>query len=386
MKMMILINKTKIILRLALILGALSCQSPLLRHVSDDISEAILTGNQSFTRSGYQKFDISDSLQLSQTESIGGLPYFSFLQYSGKLIYTTHNGRLYFTSLNDIEDTRRTQVGVGIGAAPTLNNTTLFIPILKGKTGLVAYDIIKGSVIWEIQGKFSQSSPVIYKKLVIHASTDGSVAGYDIGTQLRKWEINFNDRILNNLALVDNKLIVVTQNGTIRSYNPGNGSLNWSIHVKDAYYASPVINSSSLFIAGYSGSITKIDLNSGNTLNTFRTHVPIYYTPACDGNFLYIPQADGQLLKLDTGHLQKQWIQQLEGPFTTAPLVSNSEIYLGTASRKMYRLNKTNGSVKQTFELDGRPRSQPIYHQGTIYISYEPDYLATLSAGAKSEN
>ena len=363
----------------------LSCQAPVIKNIYSDSSNSIITANHSYTRSGFQKFNLGDSLRITQTKSLNGLPYFSFLQYSGELIYTTHNGKLYFTQLNDFYNTRNTQIAVGIGAAPTIHNKTLFIPVNKGKYGLVAYDITSAKYQWELSGKFSQSSPIVNNNLVIHTSTDGSVGAYDIDYADRKWEINIDDRILNNLALAANNLVVLTQNGTIRSYNPNSGSLNWSLQIDDAFYASPVVNSSFVFVAGYKGTITKIDLLKGDILNSYHTQVAIYQTPALDDSFLYVPKANGHLTALDIKNLNEQWTLELEGPFTTSPLVSNSEVIIGTATRKMYRVNKINGTVIQVIELEGRPRSQPVYHENKIYISYEPDYLAILSSGRNIE-
>jgi outer membrane protein assembly factor BamB len=98
-----------------------------------------------------------------------------------------------------------------------------------------------------------------------------------------------------------------------------------------------------------------------------------------DNENLYIGCGDGQLKALDINSLENNWIQQLDGPVTAAPLVSTSEVILGTASRKLYRINKKGGQIIQKILLDGRPRSQPVYHKQKIYIAYEPDYLAVLS-------
>ena len=370
-------NKAKFLYTILLL--TISCQPPVIRNFNPDQPKAILTADQSYSRNGFQDFEIHDSLKIVETESLGGLPYFSFLQYSGELIYTTHNGRLYFTNLSDFDDTRKTQMGAGIGTAPTISGSMLYIAVNRGKNGLVAYDMLAGKEKWQLKGELSQSSPIVTNKLVIHASTLGAITAYDTESGERKWRAEIDDRILNNLAFSNNNVIVLTQNGTLRSYNPDSGSLNWSVKLDDAFYASPVIDSTSIFIAGYKGKITKIDLLQGTILNSVQIKTPVYQTPAMDNNYLYVGCGNGQLKAFAIHTMTERWSQQLDGPVTAAPLASASEIILGTASGKLYRVSKTDGQVIQTILLDGRPRSQPVYNNQKIYIAYEPDYLAVLS-------
>jgi outer membrane protein assembly factor BamB len=378
-------KKIKTILLLTISLIPLSCQPPEIRVFNPDLSGAVLTAHQSYTRSGYQSFDLKDSLKIIQEESLGGLPYFSFLHYSGELIYTTHNGRLYFTGLNNFDDTRKTKIDEGIGTAPTISGSTLFIAVNRGKHGLIAYDMLKGKYLWQLEGQFSQSSPVVLGNRVIHATTFGAISAHDFITGERKWKVEINDRILNNLAYVRGSVIVLTQNGTLRSYNPENSSLNWSLSMHDAFYASPVVNSDNVYIASYNGNVSKIDLLKGIILKKAKLNSNIYMTPGLDDQSLYIGKGNGQLIALDHNTLEEKWSQSLEGPVTAAPLVSNTEIILGTASRKLYRITKKDGKIKQMIRLAGKPRSQPAYHDNKIYISYEPDYIAVLGSGSVNE-
>lgn len=373
---MLNIKKTNLLLTILLLI--ISCQPPVIRTFNTDLSGAVLTAQQSYTRSGYQSFDLNDSLKIISEESLGGLPYFSFLQYSGELIYTTHNGRLYFTGLDDFNDTRKTNIDEGIGTAPTISGSTLYIAVNRGKYGLIAYDMLQGEYLWQLEGQFSQSSPVVVDNLVVHATTFGAISAHDITTGNRKWKVEIDDRILNNLAYVRGSIVVLTQNGILRSYDPSNGTLNWALSMHDAFYASPVVNSDNVYIASYNGNVTRIDLQQGTILKKVIIGSNIYMTPGLDDQNLYIGKGNGQLATLDKNTLAEKWTQTLEGPVTTAPLVANTEIILGTGSRRLYRLTKEDGKIKQVIRLNGNPRSQPAFYKDRLYISYEPDYIAVM--------
>jgi outer membrane protein assembly factor BamB len=361
-----------------------SCQKPYIKEFITQPDKPIMTANQNFARNGLQEFVFQDSLKWLYSDGLKGLPYASYLQYSGKLIFTTHNGYLYFVSLNDFKNIRKTKIADGIGTTPSIHGKTLFISINKGDEGLVAYNMATGKTKWEIPGFLSQSSPVLTETKVIHASLNGNINAYNLLDGSNIWQIEYEDHILNDLALSENNLIVAGQNGNISNYNPETGVLKWSTQISDGIYASPVVNSQFAYISSYSGSVIQIDLDSGAIKKRINTNTEIYKTPVLDNKCFYAFLANGKILALDKSNLNLKWQQQLESPFSTSPLLGSMEIIAGTDSKKLYRLNKFTGEVIQVLKLEGRPRTQPIYYKNKLYISYEPDFLSVFSTNGES--
>jgi len=390
-KLIVNCNKTKAMdyskkLFYILILSVIiSCNKPLIKKIIPQPNIPVITANQNFARTGLQDFIIQDSLKITNSEDLSGLPFGSYLQYSGELIFITHNGYLYFVSLNDFDEVRKSHIADGFGTAPSIYGKTLFLAINKGKEGLIAYDMISGKLRWTIPGKLSQSSPVITEKYVIHASLSGSITAYNLLDGKSNWQVEYNDAILNNLALIENTLIAAGQNGTISSYNSETGILNWSLQTEEAIYASPVINSQFVYVATYSGTIIQIDLHSGNIENRFTAGVELYQTPVLDNQSLYIVLANGKMIALDKTNLKTKWQKHLDSPFAASPLLATLDILAGTESKKLYRINKFTGEILQTVKLEGRPRTQPIYYKNKIYLSYEPDILTILSTKEESD-
>ena len=363
----------------------LSCRKPIIKEFVLQPERPVITANQNFSRTGLQEFIIQDSLKILYSDDLIGLPFSSYLQYAGELIFTTHNGYLYFVSLNDFSDIRKTNIADGIGTAPSIHGKTLFLTVNKGDVGLIAYDMASGKIKWTIPGMLSQSSPVLTEMKVIHASINGSIIAYNILDGSRTWQVEYSGPILNNLAMTGKNLIVAGQDGNISNYNPETGVLNWALQLEGAIYASPVINSNFVFISTYSGSVIQIELNSGNIKNRFNGKVELFQTPVLDDQNLYILLANGKIIALDETNLNIKWQKQLDGPFSAPPLLASMEILVGTGSKKLYRLNKFTGDIIQILKLEGRPRAQPIYYKNKIYLSYEPDILTVLSTKRGSD-
>ena len=364
---------------------ATSCIYPKLGNTISESDNLIYTANNSFLRDSYQDFIVDDTLVFEKEEDLSGLPGTSFLQYSDKLLFTTRNGYLYISELNNIAKFTKKKLTIGIDATPTISDSILFIPVSKGNDGLIAYDMVNGSIVWELPGMFSQSSPLIFKNNVIHATLDGSIYALDIQTSETKWTIHLEDNIRNSLALVGNNLILATQNGLIRNYNAEKGTIKWSRKIEASVYATPVTDGNSIFIATYAGEIFKINMLSGDITSSVKKNEPIYLSPALDQDHLYVPLANGTLVKLDKSNLQTVWSANLQAPYSAGLLLSKNSIIAGTTLRGLFLVEKNTGNIIQRINLNGRLRTQATFYNDKIYISHESSMLQSYHFGEINE-
>jgi outer membrane protein assembly factor BamB len=379
-------KQTKVSVLFLFLILVLSCQKPLIKKIIPQPEKPIITALQSYTRDGYQDFNIHDSLKIIDSEDLHGLASPSFLKHSNELIFTTLNGHLYFVSLDDFSNSRDLSISAGIAAAPSLNGNTLYIAANKGEEGLFAYNVLTGKMRWELPGQLSNSSPIVTQNYVIHTSIDGYISAYHLNDGERAWQVDYKDPILNNLALIGENMIVASQNGKVSNYNPQSGYLNWTLNISEAVYASPVVNKNHIFIATYSGSIIQIETKAGIITHRFSGKSPIFKTPALDNATLYFLMANGKMIALDKSNLKQNWQTQLDGPASTPPLVTKEEILVGTESKIFYRLDKITGEILQSIKLPGRPGSQVAFYKDKIYLSYEPDFLVLFSTKAENND
>ncbi|MCB9057160.1 MAG: PQQ-binding-like beta-propeller repeat protein [Calditrichae bacterium] len=367
--------------------GIFSCKPAYLNKIiSEETNNQITTAFRDYLRNGFQQVSLPDSLVFVKEEDLRGLPYHSLLSYSGKLMFITHNGYLYFMDHDDFDDIRKSSLADGITAAPSIFENLMFIPVSKGKKGLLAYDLMTGDTKWEASGRFSQSTPVIYDTLVIHASLDGNIAAFGIQSGKKLWENQLGDKIVNSLTLAESNVIVASQNGIIRSYGAISGSLNWSLTLKESVYATPVANSKYVYICTYSGKIVSINIKTGNRHKEINTKNEILLSPVMDNSHLYIAQASGTIASYSIPDLKITWAKTLDGPYSSTPLLTLKDIFLATTSKHFYRLKKETGEIIMNKELEGRVRTQPVVYQNKLYIGYEPDYIAVFSEPGLSDD
>lgn len=331
----------------------------------------LLTSQISYERNSVISEELVPPLIQEWEEEYISLPNQGFTGVNNWLFFTTYNGYLAAIDIEDGDLRGKKNLGDASASPPTIHNNILYITFESGSSGLIAYDISRGRIIWEIEENFSRSSPIVTNDMVLFQTMKGEIFGLNYLNGKEIWKRSTQTDIRNSPALKNNTLVTVTQNGEVYALESSSGVILWRKELDQPIFASPVIENNRIYITTHSGNLFILNLNSGATINQKNIGVELYNSPTIDIDNIYIALSNGMLLALDKNTLFEKWRFLGEGPIAGAALASSTYLYLSTLGQYFYILEKKNGQLLQKIELSGRARSSPVIKQGKIMIACE---------------
>lgn len=343
------------------------------------LTEAYHTAAFNYQRNAVSSSEIAPPLEQQWDESLIALPSGGFTSAGDWLLFGTSNGYLGAASLSDGDMKGKRNLGDACAAPPTIWDHYIYQSYEDGKYGLLAYDILNGDKLWQIDEQFSSSSPVILNKRIYHQTVDGMVFCLQQDTGRMIWQKYLQQKVRNSLAYNEGVLIQASMSGNITALDRYTGGTIWTIDLKDPVFADPVISDNTVYIVNYAGYLFAIDLSNGKILHTRKFNVPLYHGPAIDGNQVYLGLSDGRIAKIDASTFSVLYTFAGEGPVSGPPLVTRSYIYFTTLSKYLYVLSRSNLTLLQEIEFDARLRSTPLIKDGKLVIACENNRVIALA-------
>lgn len=332
-----------------------------------------------FTNSGFQSFGIKDTLYFINDFTTSGNVQHKIKIYAGELVYATHNGRLNFTSLSDLDNTRKTELAKGVEAAPLISEGTLWLAGNKAKFGLQSYNMLTSKINWQIKGDRSVSTPILFKDKIIHATINGEVKAYEKQTGTVLWSVKTNGPVRNSLAMNQNGIFAANQKGEIRSINPNNGMTNWVLHTPAGFYAAPVLSTHGLYVVNYEGTLFHIEQKSGLIIQKIKLNRHVLNTPNLNNTQLIVTTTAGDIISFSSKTLQKQWHSKIKGPVAYQPLSGEKHLVLTTTDNLLFVLKRENGTVIQKRKIAGNAYASPVFFNSQIVVPAVQNRLLLFS-------
>ncbi|TFH02536.1 MAG: hypothetical protein E4H13_01735 [Calditrichales bacterium] len=353
---------------------AFSCSS---LRVSDEKKEASARASQnavatiSLSKNPIFYTDLVPPLTLAWEEEYISLPSNGFTPVGDVLFTGSYNGYVSGIDRRDGDLLGKKNLGDACAVPPSYYKGLLFQVFETGKSGLIAYDIKNGDILWEIRRNFSRSAPVIIEDKVYFQTLGGKIYCYYYLNGEVIWQDSLNQSIRNSPVFSDGSIISVTQSGEVFAFEYTSGSQMWKTDLKVPVFADPVIADNRLFVAAHSGTLFIIDLRTGKIGKTFASGKPFYYGPTVDNNLIFLAMSNGDILALDKDNLERKWLFEGEGPPAGPSVASPSYLYVSTLGKKLYILDKNSGVLIQEIDLSGRAQSGPLLFNGSLYLAVE---------------
>jgi len=336
---------------------------------NEPLVQPLLTLQNNYQRNALTNEEVAPPLVLQWEESLPSLPSKGFSASNNYILFGMANGYLAALELNDGKFLGKKNLGDACPTPPTIHKNIVFQSFETGKSGLIAYDIQAGSILWEIPGQFSTSSPVILDQRLFHQTAQGMVfcLNYQNGGFL--WQIYTGHEVRNALAYSNGILISAAADGFVTAIDHRSGIIIWRRSVAAPIFADPVIADSMVYLADYAGNMNILDLASGTVIDRIPFGVPLYHGPTVDQRRIYLGLSNGVFFILDKSSHKILYQFKGQGPISAPALVSESYIYYTTLARHLYVLKKSDGSLLQDIEFDGRARSTPIIKNSILVIA-----------------
>ncbi|MCP4485884.1 MAG: outer membrane protein assembly factor BamB [Gammaproteobacteria bacterium] len=195
------------------------------------------------------------------------------------IVATSGDGDLAAFKLldNGLEKSWEIQLQGEIRAIPTLHRDLLFVRTVAGK--LSAVTLADGTVRWTVSRRIpalsltGNSSPLVFKDMVIVGFDDGKIAAFDHRNGQTVWEAVVSHSVgrseIERLVDIDGQFIlkdgiiyVSTYQGKLAAIQAHNGNVLWSR--KFSSYQAIVADEDALYISGELSHLWSIDRRSGS--------------------------------------------------------------------------------------------------------------------------
>ena len=355
------------------------CAKSLIKLVFNDDRDSHLMFGKNPERNFFVPIVISDSLKEAwENEVFGGFTNNSVIYKDSIIITGDLGGRIHcFNIVNG------KQVGViktkgSVYSTPLIINYKLVYALVdqtENITELIYYDMYNGIELKtiEIEGRVLSQMILDHEDLVL-CTENGYVKKYSGNGDLI-WEYDAKSGLYANSALIDSNLLIANVKGEIISLNSARGKLNYRIKFNAPFFSGITIDSSLAYIADNEGVLYSFNVTDGKKLWSYKTSSRIIMNPAVDRHNVYIGNLRGDLYALDKLSGDLLWKTDLDGSLNSTPLITENLIVISNLFKKFSFIDKTNGFCVKDYELDARCRLSPVIINKRLIIGYDDGVL-----------
>lgn len=293
------------------------------------------------------------------------------LSLSDALLFaSTLRGEIYAI---DISSGKRlghlSRFGGSFYCAPLINGKEIIFTIDGNKKySLVSYDITKGKPVWEFNGGFIRSSPIMVDKKIYIANKSGKlfcVNSVD-GKQIWVSEPTKGGTFFTSPSSDLKNLFIGNTNGKLFAVSLENGTTIWEKNFEGGFYCDASVSGTTLFIGNDDNYFRAISVN-GDILWEKNLGTKFLSSSTFYKNLVVTAGVNGIVYGLDISSGEIIWEFQTNGSISASPVVSRDYIFIGSFDRKFYCLNAANGERVWDFETEGRIKTTAVVWQGFIF-------------------
>ncbi|MEM9998160.1 MAG: PQQ-binding-like beta-propeller repeat protein [Bacteroidota bacterium] len=307
------------------------------------------------------------------------------LAADGRLFVATRQGEV---RVLDLADERRAlgiaDLGDAIDGAPAMDARFVYVPLVAGRRGVVAYDFTRGRTAWTLDAEAHAAGLLLTDRTLVAASLEGRIRAIDPRTGAVRWEQAPDSAraVYATPVLLDAETIaVVDDQGRLATYALVDGTPRWTRDLGAPVYATPTLGpGGTLFVPTTRGRLLGLDAATGAVRWTFFGATPEtrFTAVATDGRTAYTGTSEGTLFALDVAGIvpsdgpRVRWSYDEDGVVTAAPHLAGDTVFLGTLRKRVLALDAATGTVRWQTEVGGRVKTAPLVADGYLVVLAEP--------------
>jgi outer membrane protein assembly factor BamB len=285
-------------------------------------------------------------------------------------------------------------------ASPTIRDGIVYqaymhrLPCRKHETGaagfVVALNARNGKEYWRVKAGSVESSPLLVGHALYFGSWDHHLYAYRIRGKRRpllKWTFTADDQIVAAPALAGRLIVIATSNGSVYGVDAKTGRQRWHatsfsrFGSREYFYATPTVAYGRVFIGNADGTVYAFGASSGHLLWARQVGTYVYTAAAVWRKTVFVGTWDGNFVALDARTGDPRWRLRAPSSITGAPTVLAGLVYFSMCGRcgvgglrrvkigprGTWALNARNGAIVWQFH-DGK-YSALVADGFRVYIS-----------------
>ena len=266
-------------------------------------------------------------------------------------------------------------------ASPTIRDGIVYqgymhkLPCRKHETGaagfVVAFNARNGKEYWRARAGSVESSPLLVGHTLYFGSWDHHLYAYRIRGKRRpllKWTFNADDQIVAAPALAGRLLVIATSNGSVYGIDRKTGRQRWHatsfsrFGSREYFYATPTVAYGRVFIGNADGTVYAFGASSGHLLWAHQVGTYVYTAAAVWRKTVFVGTWDGNFVALDARTGEPRWRFDAPASITGAPTVLAGLVYFSTCGRcGAGGLRRVKIGPRGTWALNAR-NGDPVWH------------------------
>ena len=305
----------------------------------------------------------------------------------GTLFLATRRGEVHALRVEDGSRRGVKSFGNSLNAPPLLGEGMLYVPIERGKYGLIAYDLRKADNVWRTREVGYATSPLLLGGALIAPALDGAVRGFDAQTGTVRWEARLDSLAsfyAAPVAVSSSEVVVASDRGAVTRLD-GAGQIVWTVQTEPVY-STPASDGTRLFVPTTRGRFHALDAQTGAAEWTAMGADSLvrFAAPAVAEGVVYVGGSDGVVRALDAQTGRALWTAQQDGTISAAPLVTADAVVVGTMGEQVVALDRETGALLWETTVRGRVKTAPIWHEGTLLVFSEPRNVYAFRAAPEA--
>ena len=274
----------------------------------------------------------------------------------------------------------KVELGESIEGTPVLlNGRVLVVPLVAGRYGLVAYDMVAGTPAWRHRDMHQAAGLLVAEGVLIAAALDGTIRGFDPESGEERWAIQPDPRssfTATPTTLAPGRVAVADDRGRVTTLNPTTGRILWTTELEAPVQETPSAVDGLLVVPTTRGRLVALETETGSIRWTHRAEAETarFAAPATS-EAIFVGASDGMLRRLDIQTGELTWTTVFDGNVAAAPLIAGDLIYVSTLGSTLAALDLETGERVWETELPGRSKSALVAADGFLLVLAEPRHI-----------
>ncbi|MCF7885983.1 MAG: hypothetical protein K9M80_05775 [Candidatus Marinimicrobia bacterium] len=246
-----------------------------------------------------------------------------------------------------------------------INNILYFSA--ENENEIIAWDLKKAKVVWKQKYKINITRLFKFnKQIFIKYQTGIGIINSKNGEIKRK--TSFQNRIIDNYVLRNNKILCLTESGKLIS-------IDSNLKIIDKYKTdislpqNILLNNDHLVIHNSSGLIKILNLQNEEVVYSKKYDQTIYSSPQFMQGHLIIAFASGKTISLDYSKNTTIWEFSYPGLLSLDCIAIDNKIILPYSKGIIFCLNSTDGSEYWKYQAEKSINYVKLTHRGILYSS-----------------
>ncbi len=310
------------------------------------------------------------------------------------LLVGTRKGTLAVVDADRGKIVGQEELGASLDAAPLRSGDVIWVPVERGRHGLVRYDALRGARASSHLGRESVRAPLLRTgDLVAAATMRGRVVAFDAATGAERWSqplVGEGARgVAGRAASIRSAptdvpaaeiggeagIVVVDADGRATRVDRATGAVRWRAATSPAMESLMLVGGV-VVVPTTRGRLVGLDAASGRiawTLALPDTTVR-FGAPSEAGGDVVVGATDRQVRRVDASTGAIRWAHDAGSVVNAAPLVSLSDglVYVGTHGRRLLALRLADGERVWEGPTGGRVKTAPVVAGSCIVVIAEP--------------